>query len=218
MKRTLVAFVALLISSTANAEWLKKYALISMGENSVVEADKLRKAGKFDEFRKFCDQHHCQIWPLETEIVIEELRPYQWVKFHLPGREDIVMYATDDQVYLAPALLSSTAHAGGNITWHINDDRSVILQIDDQTHLFTPEEYTKARKRAARKFSEVNPGCVTMLPEGGFSIDYEKTPRRVLTPNERAQWAAMQSDDRWARDLLVIAYSHLELEFGMDSQ
>jgi hypothetical protein len=68
MKRTLVALVALLISSTANAEWLKKHALISMGENSVVEADKLRKAGKFDEFRKFCGEHRCQFWPSETEI------------------------------------------------------------------------------------------------------------------------------------------------------
>jgi hypothetical protein len=72
-----------------------------MGENSVREADRLRKAGKFDEFRNFCDHHYCSIFPFETEIIIEELNLNQrYVKFHMPGREDVAMYTLPDDGYL----------------------------------------------------------------------------------------------------------------------
>ncbi len=102
MKTVLSVLSAIVLATSAQAEWLKRHALVSMGENTVVQADRLRKAGKFDEFRTFCDHHYCSIFPFETAIVVEELNLNQgYVKFHLTGREDVAMFALVDDLYLA---------------------------------------------------------------------------------------------------------------------
>jgi hypothetical protein len=109
------------------------------------------------------------------------------------------------------AALAITAQAN-DVRWHIYPDESVLL--DDDIHgqrLTFPEDYHLAQELAESYYGQVNPDSFTKMGKG-YRISFDIAPRRILGPNELANWAQANSTAWWQGDLLTVIYRNLERE------